>query len=193
MKSHLKESLNFAQSTLTQVIQSPDTLLNLEKAAIELAQTFQNGGQVIACGNGGSACDAIHFCEEFTGRYRKNRRPLPAISLTDPGYITCTANDFGYDQVFARGVEAYGKLGDMLIVLSTSGNSQNIIQAVQKAKQLNLKTVALLGKDGGQLKDQCDIQWIIPGTTADRIQEVHMTLLHILIEGVERILFPELY
>ena len=193
MKSHLNESLALALSTLTQVIQSPDTLTTLEKAAIELAKTFQSGGQVIACGNGGSACDAIHFCEEFTGRYRKNRRPLPAISLTDPGYITCTANDFGYDQVFARGVEAYGKPGDMLIVISTSGNSQNIIQAVQKAKQLNIKTVALLGKDGGQLKDQCDLQWIIPGTTADRIQEVHMTLLHILIEGVERILFPELY
>ena len=135
----------------------------------------------------------MHFCEEFTGRYRKNRKPLPAISLTDPGYLTCTANDFGYDQVFARGVEAYGKPGDMLVVLTTSGNSENIIKAVQKAKEVGLKTVALLGKDGGQLKGQCDIEWIIPGTTADRIQEVHMTLLHILIESTERIMFPGLY
>ncbi len=193
MKSHLQKSLIQALDTLTQVIQAPQTLENLQKAATELANTFQSGGKVMACGNGGSACDAIHFCEEFTGRYRKNRSPLPAISLTDPGYLTCTANDFGYDQVFARGVEAYGKSGDMLVVLTTSGNSENIIQAVQKAKQLGLKTIALLGKDGGKLKGHCDVEWIIPGTTADRIQEIHMTLLHVLIEGVERILFPELY
>lgn len=193
MKLKIQESLALALTTLDQVIRTPGTIENIELAAQELAKIFKSGGKVIACGNGGSACDAMHFCEEFTGRYRKNRKPLPAISLTDPGYLTCTANDFGYDQVFARGVEAYGKPGDMLVVLTTSGNSENIIKAVQKAKEVGLKTVALLGKDGGQLKGQCDIEWIIPGTTADRIQEVHMTLLHILIESTERIMFPELY
>jgi D-sedoheptulose 7-phosphate isomerase len=193
MKLKIQESLALALTTLDQVIRTPGTIENIELAAQELAKTFKSGGKVIACGNGGSACDAMHFCEEFTGRYRKNRKPLPAISLTDPGYLTCTANDFGYDQVFARGVEAYGKPGDILVVLTTSGNSENIIKAVQKAKQLDLKTVALLGKDGGQLKGQCDIEWIIPGITADRIQEVHMTLLHIIIESTERIMFPELY
>ena len=135
----------------------------------------------------------MHFAEEFTGRYRKNRRALPVISLSDPSHITCVGNDFGFDQIFARGVDAFGKPGDILIGISTSGNSQNIINAVNLAKERQLGTIGLLGKDGGQLKGQCDVEFIIQEKTADRIQELHMTILHIIIEGVERILFPELY
>lgn len=169
---------------------------NFKKTA-ELAQhfatAFRAGNKLLTCGNGGSACDSMHFAEELTGRYRKNRKPLPALALADPSHITCVANDFGYDEVFARGVTAFGKSGDWLIVLSTSGNSKNVIRAVEEAKVLGVRTLGLLGKGGGQLKGQCDYEFIIEESTSDRIQELHMTILHILVEGVERVLFPEHY
>ncbi len=164
-----------------------------EKVSRELAKIFQNGGKVLIAGNGGSNCDALHFAEEFTGRFRKNRRALPAIAISDSSHITCIGNDFGFDHIFSRGVEAYGKKGDLFIGISTSGNSSNIIKAVNQAKEQGLKTMALLGKDGGKLKGQCDFEFIIPGKTSDRIQEIHMMILHIIIEGVERIMFPENY
>lgn len=158
-----------------------------------LSQSFLDGHKILACGNGGSACDAMHLCEEFTGQYRKYRRALPAISLTDSSHITCVGNDFGFDEIFARGVEAFGQEGDWLFGLSTSGNSKNIIKAMELAKQRKMKTVALLGKDGGILKGMCDFEFIIPAQTSDRVQEVHMMILHIIIEGVERNIFPENY
>ncbi len=164
-----------------------------EKVSRELAKIFQNGGKVLIAGNGGSNCDALHFAEEFTGRFRKNRRALPAIAISDSSHITCIGNDFGFDHIFSRGVEAYGKKGDLFIGISTSGNSSNIIKAVNQVKEQGLKTMALLGKDGGKLKGQCDFEFIIPGKTSDRIQEIHMMILHIIIEGVERIMFPENY
>ncbi len=164
-----------------------------EKVSRELAKIFQDGGKVLIAGNGGSNCDALHFAEEFTGRFRKNRRALPAIAISDSSHITCVGNDFGFDHIFSRGVEAYGKKGDLFIGISTSGNSSNIIKAVDQAKEQGLKTMALLGKDGGKLKGQCDFEFIIPGKTSDRIQEIHMMILHIIIEGVERIMFPENY
>jgi D-sedoheptulose 7-phosphate isomerase len=151
------------------------------------------GGKVLIAGNGGSNCDALHFAEEFTGRFRGNRRALPAIAISDSSHITCVGNDYGFDYVFSRGVEAYGKEGDLFIGISTSGNSPNIIKAVEAAKEMGMKTVALLGKDGGKLKGMCDYEFIIPGVTSDRIQEIHMMILHIIIEGVERIMFPENY
>lgn len=164
-----------------------------EKIAEELTETFTNGNKVLICGNGGSNCDALHFAEEFTGRFRKERRALPAIAISDSSHITCVGNDYGFDYIFSKGVEAYGKEGDMFIGISTSGNSGNVIKAVEKAKELGMKTVALLGKDGGKLKGMCDYEFIIPGETSDRIQEIHMMILHIIIEGVERIMFPENY
>lgn len=164
-----------------------------EKIAEELAEAFTNGNKVLICGNGGSNCDALHFAEEFTGRFRKERRALPAIAISDSSHITCVGNDYGFDYIFSKGVEAYGKEGDMFIGISTSGNSGNVIKAVEKAKELGMKTVALLGKDGGKLKGMCDYEFIIPGETSDRIQEIHMMILHIIIEGVERIMFPENY
>lgn len=164
-----------------------------EKVAKDLAEVFTNGNKVLICGNGGSNCDALHFAEEFTGRFRKERRALPAIAISDSSHITCVGNDYGFDYIFSKGVEAYGKEGDMFIGISTSGNSGNVIKAVEKAKELGMKTVALLGKDGGKLKGMCDYEFIIPGETSDRIQEIHMMILHIVIEGVERIMFPENY
>ena len=135
----------------------------------------------------------MHFAEEFTGRFRNDRKALPSISISDSSHITCVGNDYGFDFIFAKGVEAFGQEGDFFFGISTSGNSKNIIEAVKSAKERNLKTVALLGKDGGKLKKICDYEFIIPGETSDRIQEVHMMILHIIIEGVERILFPENY
>ncbi|MGL4788915.1 MAG: D-sedoheptulose-7-phosphate isomerase, partial [Cetobacterium sp.] len=127
-----------------------------EKVARDLASIFENGNKVLICGNGGSNCDALHFAEEFTGRFRKDRRALPAISLSDSSHITCVGNDYGFDYIFSRGVEAYGKEGDMFIGISTSGNSANVIKAVEAAKKMGLKTAVLLGKDGGKLKGMCD-------------------------------------
>ncbi|MBM6874159.1 D-sedoheptulose 7-phosphate isomerase [Fusobacterium mortiferum] len=164
-----------------------------EKVAKALADTFLKGNKVLICGNGGSNCDALHFAEEFTGRFRGDRRALPAIAISDSSHITCVGNDYGFDYIFSRGVEAYGKEGDMFFGISTSGNSSNVIKAVEVAKALGMKTCVLLGKDGGKLKGMCDYEFIIPGKTSDRVQEIHMMILHIIIEGVERIMFPENY
>ncbi|MBN2829831.1 MAG: SIS domain-containing protein [Candidatus Cloacimonetes bacterium] len=158
-----------------------------------LAKGFLEGNKVIIFGNGGSATDAMHFAEEFTGRFRKNRKALPAIAISDSSHITCVGNDFGFDDIFSRGVEAYAKPGDIVIGLSTSGNSANIEKGLKVAKELGAVTVTLLGKDGGRLKGECDYELIVQGITSDRIQEIHMMILHIIIEGVERILFPENY
>ena len=182
-----------ARETITNFCQDQMNLETTIKVAEGLANMYKKGNKVLSCGNGGSACDAMHFAEEFTGRYRKNRRALAALSLTDASHITCVGNDFGFDSIFSRGIEAFGKSGDWLIGMSTSGNSTNIIKAFAAAKKIGMTTVALLGKDGGKLKGQCDYEFIVPATTSDRIQEVHMTILHIVIEGVERLLFPENY
>ena len=135
----------------------------------------------------------MHFAEEFTGRFRKDRRALPSISISDSSHITCVGNDYGFNFIFAKGVEAFGQEGDFFFGISTSGNSQNIVEAVKIAKEKGLKTVGLLGKDGGKLKGVCDYEFIVQAETTDRIQEVHMMILHIVIEGIERILFPENY
>jgi len=189
----INTALQNAQSALNALISAPNTVEKIDQVSQKIADTFSNQRKVLICGNGGSACDAMHFAEEFTGRYRKNRKALPVISLTDASHITCVGNDFGFDAIFSRGVEAYGQEGDMFIGISTSGNSQNVINAVEAAKKQGLSVVCFLGKDGGKLAGQSDIEFIVPGETTDRIQELHMMILHILIEGVERILFPELY
>lgn len=164
-----------------------------EKVAKALSEIFLNGNKVLICGNGGSNCDALHFAEEFTGRFRKERRALPAIAISDSSHITCVGNDYGFDYIFSKGVEAFGKPGDMFIGISTSGNSENVIKAVELAKSMGLVTVGMLGKNGGKLKGKCDYEFIVCGDTSDRIQEVQMAILHVIIEGVERIMFPENY
>ena len=148
----------------------------------------------MSCGNGGSMCDAMHFAEEWTGRFRKDRSALAAVAFSDPSHLTCIANDFGYDEVFAREVEAYGKEGDLLLAISTSGNSPNVLRAVEVARSKGVTTVGLLGKDGGKMRDLVDIPIIVPqATTSDRIQELHIKVIHITIEAVERRFFPENY
>lgn len=193
LKASLQDSYSRASRILSQILSDDAVIDNTVRSAQLLASQFLDGKKVMSCGNGGSMCDAMHFSEEFTGRFRKNRRALPALHLGDSSHVTCVANDFGYDEVFSRGVEAYGQEGDVFIGLSTSGNSRNIIRATAQAKKQKLKTILLLGKDGGKLKGEADIEFVVPEQTADRIQEVHMTILHIIIEGTERILFPENY
>ena len=161
----------------------------IDHIAALLAERFAAGRKVLICGNGGSACDAMHFAEELTGRFIEDRPALPAIACTDAGHITCTANDYGFEHVFSRWVEALGKKGDVLIVLSTSGNSPNILRAVEAAEKLDMQTVGLLGRGGGKLQDACEHEIVVPGETSDRIQELHMLILHALVEGVERIMF----
>ena len=193
MDQILKQSFLEEYEVLGAFIKDEKNFETIGKIATELADAYKNGKKSLIAGNGGSNCDAMHFAEEFTGRFRKERPALPSISISDSSHITCVGNDYGFDAIFSKGVEAFGQEGDFFLGLSTSGNSKNIIEAVKVAKEKGLKTVALLGKDGGQLKGMCDYEFIINAKTSDRVQEVHMMILHIIIEGVERILFPENY
>ena len=197
MTAHLDQSiaaaLSDAHSALAAFMADVENVACLRRMADLLAQCFRSGGKALSCGNGGSACDALHFAEEFTGRFRGDRPALPVIPLLESSHITCVANDYGFDQIFSRGVEAYGKPGDVLLAISTSGNSANVIRAVEAAKRLGMKVLLLLGKNGGALRGQGDEELWIRAANTDRVQEVHMTALHILIESVERILFPENY
>ena len=188
LKENIRNSYLTAFETVKAFVENEENIEKTEKISQELALAYKNGKKSLIAGNGGSNCDAMHFAEEFTGRFRKDRKALPSISISDSSHITCVGNDYGFDFVFAKGVEAFGQEGDFFFGISTSGNSKNIIEAVKMAKEKKLKTVALLGKDGGKLKGVCDYEFIIPGETSDRIQEVHMIILHIIIEGVERII-----
>jgi D-sedoheptulose 7-phosphate isomerase len=158
-----------------------------------IADTLASGGRVLTCGNGGSMCDAMHFAEELSGRYRQDRAAFAAQAISDPAHMSCVANDFGFERVFARGVEAWGKPGDLLVVFSTSGSSPNIVAAARSARERRVTVVGLLGRDGGEVRALCDLSLVVPAQTSDRIQEVHEKTLHLLIEGVERILVPEHY
>lgn len=191
MKEKILHSITDSIQAVTQ-LQQADALSFIENIAKLLADCFNQGNKVIIAGNGGSLCDAAHFAEELTGVFRNLRRALPAIALSEPGHITCTGNDLGFEWIFARGVQAYGKPGDVFVGLTTSGNSPNIIKAIEVAQQLGLKTVAFLGKDGGKLKNLADFELIISGfKTSDRIQEAHMAAIHIIIEIIEAHLFPK--
>lgn len=189
----LDHSLKEAHDTLARFNADPAQLTALSAISAALSTCFQSGHKVLACGNGGSACDANHFAEEFTGRFRKHRRALPVIALTEAAHMTCVANDYGFEEVFARGVEAFGKPGDLLLAISTSGNSPNIVRAVEAAKALGMDTILLLGKSGGKLKGSGTHEIIVASETTERVQEIHMLALHVLIESVERTLFPENY
>lgn len=168
----------------------PQSLEFIQKTALAIAETFRDGGKLLIAGNGGSLCDAMHFAEELTGQFRGKRRALPAIALSDPGHLSCTANDMGYNDVFSRAVEALGKPGDIFIALTTSGNSPNILQAVALARSMDMKTISFIGKGGGKLKGKSDLEWLVEGFRySDRIQEAHMTAIHIIIELVEKELF----
>lgn len=192
-KNNIKSAFLDSITVMNQFIADEENIQKLNDLATEISRILEQRSRVLICGNGGSHCDAMHFAEEFTGRYRKNREALPVLALGSAPHLTCVANDFGFDQVFSREVQAFGHGGDLLIVLSTSGNSENAYQAILQAKNQGIKTAAFLGKTGGKIKGHCDYEWIVEAETADRIQEVHMAALHILIEAVERDLFPHHY
>ncbi len=188
-QEQIKKSVDDAVRA-AEFLKEEGSLRFIEEVADTIAEAFKAGRKVIVAGNGGSLCDASHFAEELTGFFRSKRKALPAISLSEPGHITCTGNDVGFDYIFSRGVEAYGKPGDVFVGLTTSGNSENLVQAFARAKEMGLKTVAFLGKTGGKLKGEANLELVVTGfPTSDRIQEAHMAAIHILIEIVEEKLF----
>jgi D-sedoheptulose 7-phosphate isomerase len=187
---HIRDSLNEARAALDALLANEPALAAIARAADTLVGTFKAGGRVYACGNGGSMSDAMHFAEELTGRYRENRPSLPALAISDVGHLTCVANDFGYEQVFARFLEGHARAGDCLLAISTSGASANVIKAAGTAKARNTKVIALTGKAGSKLEAVADICICTPGGRyADRVQELHIKVIHILIDRIERGMF----
>jgi D-sedoheptulose 7-phosphate isomerase len=189
------ESLQQAQKALNDFIANAGAQDRVVAAANCIAESFRNGGRVFSCGNGGSMCDAIHFAEELSGRYRDDRKGLPAVAIADPGHLTCVGNDYGYDFVFSRYLEAHARKGDVLVGISTSGKSRNVIRAAEKAREIGVHVIVLNGKPDSELGKLADIEIITPGTSgyADRVQELHIKVIHILIELVERAFYPENY
>lgn len=192
MQDHIRASLNEAKAALDALLANAPALAAIARAADALIVTFKAGGRVYACGNGGSMSDAMHFAEELTGRYREDRPALPALALSDAGHLTCVANDFGYEQVFARFLEGHARAGDCLLAISTSGASANVLKAAETAKARNVKVIALTGRAGSKLEALADICVCTPGGRyADRAQELHIKVIHILIDLVERAMFAE--
>lgn len=188
MKELISTELIEAQKVLTDFLSDPKQIELVENAATLMATAINDGGKIMSCGNGGSQCDAMHFAEELSGRYRENRPALPAIAISDASHITCVSNDFGYEYVFSRFIEGLGKEGDVLLGLSTSGNSQNVINAFVAAKKKGIKTIAMTGKDGGKLAALADIEIRVPHHGyADRIQEIHIKVIHIFMMIIERL------
>lgn len=192
MESYLVQQVNVALA-LGETLREGSSISFMMRAKEMIASAFQNGNKLLIAGNGGSLCDAIHFAEELTGYFREKRRALPAIALSDPGHMSCVANDVGYERVFSRAVEALGVPGDIFIALTTSGNSKNLVEAQRVAKERGLLTISFLGKNGGLMAGCADLELIVPGVTSDRIQEVHMTAIHLIIDLVERQLFDCAY
>ncbi len=194
MIESIKASLTESQNALAALLANEEALKGVEAAAQMLIETFRKGGKVYSCGNGGSMCDATHFAEELTGKYRHERPALPAVVINDPGHLTCVANDFGYEFVFSRYLEGHAKAGDALVALSTSGTSLSIVKAVEAAARLGATSIVLTGREDSILARLADICICTPGGAfADRVQELHIKVLHVLIELVERDMFPENY
>ncbi|WP_159468484.1 D-sedoheptulose 7-phosphate isomerase [Dyadobacter sp. 3J3] len=183
----ISQELREAQTVLDTFLSDPVQIEKIEKAASLMADAIKNNHKIISCGNGGSHCDAMHFAEELTGRYRDNRRAMPAIAISDVSHISCVSNDFGFEYVFSRFVEGLGQEGDVLLGLSTSGNSANIIRAVEAAKEKGMKVVIMSGKDGGKLAGIADVEIRVPHFGyADRIQEIHIKVIHIFMLLIEK-------
>jgi D-sedoheptulose 7-phosphate isomerase len=190
----VRNALVEAAASLERLIGDEDALAAISAAGDLLASTFTAGGRAYSCGNGGSMCDAMHFAEELTGRFRDNRPGYAALAISDPGHLSCVANDYGYEQVFARFVEAHGRAGDLLLAISTSGTSRNVVAAALAAKQRKMKVIALTGRPDTLLAELADIAIVTEGGRyADRVQELHIKVIHILIELVERRLAPANY
>ncbi|WP_436323143.1 D-sedoheptulose 7-phosphate isomerase [Vibrio cidicii] len=183
----IRNELTEAAEVLNKFLSDEHNLAQIEAAAKMIADSFKQDGKVLSCGNGGSHCDAMHFAEELTGRYRENRPGYAGIAISDPSHLSCVSNDFGYEYVFSRYVEAVGRQGDVLFGLSTSGNSGNILKAIEAAKEKGMKTIALTGKDGGKMAGLADVEIRVPHFGyADRIQEVHIKIIHIIIQLIEK-------
>ncbi len=184
----IKANFTEAENILEEFIGNEKNFESIIFAAKLMSESINSGGKIISCGNGGSMCDAMHFAEELSGRFRENRRALPALSISDPSHISCVANDYGYDFVFSRYVEALGKKGDVLLAISTSGNSKNVLEAIRAAKDCGMKVVGLTGKGGGKMADLCDVEIRAPHSEyADRAQEIHIKVIHSLIQTIENI------
>jgi len=182
----IDKELQQAREVLEQFMNDAANLQAVRKAASLLVDSIDKGGKVYSCGNGGSMSDAMHFAEELSGRFRNDRKPIPAIAISDSGYITCTANDYGYENIFSRFIEGFGQHGDVLLAISTSGNSENVLNAATVAREKGLKVVALTGNDGGKLADKCDVEIrVAHDGYSDRIQEIHIKIIHILVMLIE--------
>ena len=187
MKEIIEANLNEARKVLDEFLSQFGNIGAVEKAAGLLIETVNSGNKIISCGNGGSMTDAMHFAEELSGAFRDNRQALPAISISDPSHITCTANDYGFEAVFSRYIEGIGQAGDTLLAISTSGDSMNIIRAVEAAREKKMKVVGLTGKTGGLLSGMVDAEVRVKGGKySDRIQEVHIKILHIFVLLIEQ-------
>ena len=183
----IKGELIEAKELLSKIINQPTMLRKINQAAELMVNAINNEHKIISCGNGGSHCDAMHFAEELTGRYRADRKPIPAIAISDPSHITCVSNDYGFDQIFSRFIEAVGQEGDILLGITTSGNSKNINEAVLAAQRKGITSIILSGNDGGEVSKIANLSLIVPHTGfSDRIQEIHIKIIHILILLIEK-------
>lgn len=193
MSDHrILEELRAAQRTLELFIDNPEAIRAIANAADLLTTAATSGKRIYACGNGGSMSDAMHFAEELSGRFRNDRPPIAAAAISDPGHITCTANDYGFEHIFSRYVGAFGQSGDVLLAISTSGNSANVNNAAKVARTKGMKVIGLTGKDGGSLAPLCDVEIRAPFSEfSDRVQEIHIKVIHILVMLVEQGLFKK--
>lgn len=186
MNDEIKKNFLEAAAVLNQFIDNQNNISRIEEAGKIMIASLRNGGKIISCGNGGSMCDAMHFAEELTGRFRNDRPSIAAISISDPSHLSCVGNDYGYEFVFSRYIEGVGREGDVLLGISTSGNSMNVIRAAEAANKKGMKVIILSGKDGGKLKDLCDLEIRAPQSQyADRAQEIHIKVIHSLIQYIE--------
>ena len=193
-KANVLAALNDARDALDALISNEKTIEAVVAAAGLMADAVEGDGKVVSCGNGGSLCDAMHFAEEMTGRYRSNRRPYAALAISDASHMACVCNDYGYEEVFSRYVEAHGRKGDVLLAITTSGTSRNIVKAAEVARRKGVKVVALTGRDETPITELADVSIVTPaGRWADRVQELHIKCIHILIELIERRLDKQNY
>ncbi|NOU58900.1 D-sedoheptulose 7-phosphate isomerase [Marinifilum caeruleilacunae] len=182
----IKQSFLDAQAVLNEFLANDENFKAIEKAGELMADSIKNGGKIISCGNGGSMCDAMHFAEELTGRFRDNRPGMAAVAISDPSHITCVGNDYGFDYIFSRYVEGMGQKGDVFLGISTSGNSANVINAIKAAKEKGMTVVGLTGKSGGEMAEMCDVEIRVPWKAySDRVQEIHIKVIHCLIQYIE--------
>ncbi len=190
MKDQIKNLILQSSDLKRKLAEDNSFVETVRLAAEKTISTIKNGGTVYACGNGGSACDSIHFVEELVARFKKDRPGIKAHHLIDPGMVTCWANDYSFETIFSRQVETYCNAKDILFCFSTSGNSANVLKAIEAAKTTKTLTVGLTGNNGGKMKDLCDITLVVPSPSTARIQEVHITVVHILCELIEGSLYP---